>query len=114
MSKDILLPLRRIHGHFHEWTIKKNAAQHLRRAIRNASGPVALIVGTPDHENIGDSAIACAEAVFLRKLGFEPIEITTNEYRLNPMLLSHGVVSAALICFHGGGNMGNQWYRGRI
>lgn len=111
MNQDILQPLRRIHGHFHEWTIKKKAAQQLRRTIRNVSGPVALIVGTPDHENIGDSAIACAETAFLRKLGFEPIEITSNEYRLNPMLLSHGVVAHSLICMHGGGNMGNQWHR---
>lgn len=111
MNQDILLPLRRIHGQLHEWTSKKKAAQQLRWTIRNASGPVALIVGTPDHENIGDSAIAVAEAEYLRKLGFEPIEITTNEYRLNPMLLSPGVAGRALICLHGGGNMGNQWYR---
>ena len=111
MNKDILLPLRRIHGQFHEWRIKRKEAKQLRRMIGNASKPVALIVGTPDHENIGDSAIACAEAAFLQKMGFDTVEITTNEYRLNPMLLSPGVVSDSLICFHGGGNMGNQWHR---
>lgn len=64
--------------------------------VTSMNGQSALIVGTPDHENIGDSAIACAETAFLRKLGFEPIEIATNEYRLNPMLLSHGVVAHSL------------------
>ena len=91
MNKDILLPLRRIHGQFHEWRIKRKEAKQLRRMIGNASKPVALIVGTPDHENIGDSAIACAEAAFLQKMGFDTVEITTNEYRLNPMLLSAAV-----------------------
>lgn len=111
MNQDILLPLRRIHGQFHEWMIKQKAAQQLRRTIRNASRPVALIVGTPDHENIGDSAIVCAEEAFLRNLGFDTIEITTNEYRMNPMLLSPGVAGRSLIGLHGGGNMGNQWHR---
>lgn len=111
MDQDILLPLRRIHGRFHEWTVKNKEKRRLRRAVQNAAKPVALIIGTPDHRNIGDSAIAGVETVFLQKLGFYTIEITTNEYRCNPMLLSPGVVSNSLICFHGGGNMGNQWYR---
>lgn len=72
-----------------------------------------FLIGTPDHSNIGDSAIAMAEIDFLKKSGVKEKfikEITVDEYK------KYGSYVAELInrfsrpvFLHGGGNMGNQW-----
>ena len=41
----------------------------------------AFVIGTPTHNNIGDSAIALAEIQFLKQNGYKAVEeITLQEY----------------------------------
>lgn len=70
------------------------------------------VIGTPEHTNIGDSAIVIAEMEFLRKCGFNHSsikEITFKEYSSKRKLIKKVINKRCLICLHGGGNMGNQW-----
>lgn len=71
------------------------------------------LLGTPIHNNIGDSAIAYSEILFLRACGYEPFEITTGEYaKCEKRLLKR--LDGKVICLHGGGNMGNLWPKEEI
>lgn len=102
MSNDFLYPLRRWHGQRHE-----NAA--LRRRIK---GCRVLVPGTPEHQNLGDSAIVLAQIAFLQKCGFkrEQIqEITWSEYPDAVQVLKRSIGTKVLITQLGGGNMGSQW-----
>ena len=83
----------------------------LRKFIIHPFGNKVYIFDTPDHSNCGDAAIALAQAVFLRKSGY-------NEKRIKMILASEYaklremdflVGRKQLICGIGGGNMGNQW-----
>ena len=71
-----------------------------------------FLLGTPDHNNIGDSAIVIAELNFLHK-NFPKVvikEITTFEYINNEKRIARFVGNKQLLCLHGGGNLGNIWY----
>ena len=63
MGKDILYPLRSIHGKLYEYKLKIRAWKYLNFPL----GDKYYIMGTPTHTNIGDSAIALAERLFLEK-----------------------------------------------
>lgn len=77
----------------------------------NAKSPKTIfLLGTPNHNNIGDSAIALAEVLFMKKCGFEPKEITTNEFERYFKIVQNKT-REKLICLHGGGNMGDQWLK---
>lgn len=104
MRKDFLYPLRRLHGRMHESTV-------LRRRLRNCR---VLIPGTPEHENLGDSAIVLAQIAFLRQQGFseeEIQEITWSEYPGWSGWIHRYISKSALVAQLGGGNMGSQWKR---
>lgn len=75
-------------------------------------GKKVYIIGTPEHENLGDSAIAIAERIFLSSfLKDNRIkEITAPEYRYNNTIIKKHINKKRLICGIGGGNIGNQWY----
>ena len=75
-------------------------------------GKKCYVVGTPTHTNIGDSAIVIAELAFLSDLcGAEVIkEITFEEYRDHPGILKTAISPQSTVCWHGGGNMGDQWW----
>lgn len=112
MKKDILYPLRRMHGYIHEImeTNKKKLAMILY--VVYPFGKKVLIPGTPEHLNLGDSAIVIAEKAFLEKCGISSKrikEITFSEYKLYRNLLKKFVKSNVLIAQLGGGNMGDQW-----
>lgn len=71
------------------------------------------VIGTPNHTNVGDNAIAYAELLFLENCGIEKKhikEITFEEYKKYEAHFAKRLRSKKhLICMHGGGNMGNQW-----
>lgn len=111
-KKDILYPLRRLHGRLYEWKkIKKRKADFLRTLMHPLSGRV-FVFGTPDHENMGDSAIVLAEMRFLKSVGIDECrvkEITVTEYFRFKRHVDQSFNSSDVICWHGGGNMGNLW-----
>ncbi len=69
----------------------------------------ALLVCVPDHSNIGDMAIAVAEKAFLESLRISFVSLTSEECGQNLDMLKKAVKPDTLICFHGGGNIGNVY-----
>lgn len=76
-------------------------------------GKKAFFIGTPEYTNLGDSAIAIAQVLFLCKCGYKRNsikEITQSEYINFSGLINRYISKRHLICGIGGGNLGNQWY----
>lgn len=112
MKKDILYPLRRLHGYIHEkvYIRKKKAA--LFTAILSADRNKVALLGTPTHANIGDSAIVCAEYDFLKKSGVQAadiVELTYEDLIHFNYSLQKVLKKCSILCWHGGGNMGTLW-----
>lgn len=111
-KKDVLYPLRRIHGYVHE--VRKQYQKKIKLAVYLLLpiGRKVLILGTPEHQNLGDSAIVIAQRKFLEKCGISANrikEVTFSEYRLYRKPLEKLVNKNILITQLGGGNMGNEW-----
>ena len=88
MTRDILFPLRQLHGMLYEWYIRqKRKAEllkkpHLQEYMEKKSRcpDVVFLVLTPEHANLGDHAIAYAEAEMLKKAGIDYVEITGKTF----------------------------------
>lgn len=103
MKRDILYPLRRLHGCREKLAFWKFVNLPLRKKV--------YVLGTPAHTNIGDSAIALAEQWFLQKAMPDRCvkEFTTQETeRCNQYLMGLSKRNGKF-CWHGGGNMGDLW-----
>lgn len=89
---------------------KKTAAE-FKKVYRKDT---IFYVGTPPHGNIGDSAIAVATLQFFEKAGFKNIyEVPCPDYYLVKRLMKkYGKNN--LICFHGGGNMGELYFSNEV
>ena len=112
MSKDILYPLRCLHGRLREWNEKRKQGRQLQKYLSKPNGMRAIIPGTPLHLNLGDSAIALAQAAFLQKCGFSSddiLDISFSEYPRNRKKIRQMIRESDLIAQLGGGNMGSQW-----
>lgn len=74
--------------------------------------PILFLLATPNHGNVGDQAIAMAERYFLDKEVFQyyVVEIMYNEYLLWKEKLKNIIKKEDIICYHGGGNMGTQYF----
>lgn len=73
-------------------------------------GKTAYLLGTPVHDNIGDSAIAIAEKEFLLKNGYDSvIEITTPDIWEYGKCIGRLLPKDAAVYLHGGGNMGDLY-----
>ncbi len=94
--------------------------RHVRVKIRvcglcGRTNKKALLVGVPNHSNIGDMAITVAEKAFLKNCRISFASLTTNECEDNISMLKKAVRPDTVICFHGGGNLGNLYeYEERI
>lgn len=76
-------------------------------------GKKIYFIGTPEYDNLGDSAIAIAEKLFLKKQGYNQKRIksfTQSEFNNHYEKIKKHINNKHLICLIGGGNMGNQWY----
>ncbi len=107
--------LSRIYWWYHrrwEAYLERKRCRELRRRIRSPFGKKVYLIGTPTHENVGDSAIVLAQKAFLQKCGWEAervIEITDVQYRRDWEKICKWIPKGALITQLGGGHMGNQW-----
>lgn len=103
--KDVLYPLRVLHGQLHEW--RENELPYYWERFRHP-GAVYLVL-TPAHDNLGDHAIAYAEARMLKDLGVPYIEVSDDEinswFRKNCLHVMNG----RPILIHGGGNIGSLY-----
>ena len=117
MAKDILYPLRRLHGWLHEYPQYRRERNALKapyiqkiKAFQKDGIPFVFLLMTPEHGNVGDHAIAYAETELLRNAGISYIEITGKElYRLIPYKLM-GLMNGHPILMQGGGYLGTFWF----
>ena len=115
MLKQMLYPLRKKHGELHEKKLKKQKLVRQKEELQALTPSPIAVIGTPTHQNIGDSAIALAEIDFLKRC-FTPekqiAEITAEAYHNYEHLALEKITARpdVLICWHGGGNMGDLWF----
>lgn len=111
-NKDIFFPLRRLHGYIHETIQRYKSNICMACYLLFPLGKKVLIPGTPEHQNLGDSAIVIAQMYFLEKCGIPTDrikEITFSGYRQYAKLLCGLVNRNYLVTQLGGGNLGDQW-----
>ena len=92
----------------------KSLKQHFQifRFVRFPLGKKIYIIGTPEHDNIGDHAIAIAEQKFLVSNGWSAAkvkDISYVEYFDYSHLYKRYIRRNSLICGTGGGNLGDLW-----
>lgn len=108
----LIYRLRVFHGMLHEKRLEMQRAWRIWRYMTFPLGEKVYLLGTPEHTNLGDSAIVLAQKHFLQQQGI-PLsrikEISFSEYYRIRSRLRRFVDSKSLICLLGGGNMGNQW-----
>ena len=115
MSKtDILYPLRRVHGFCHEWLLKKRQNFQYGKYLGKKHGaPRYFVIDTPEHVNLGDSAIVLAQFSFLEKCGIprsDIKEITSSEHIKYDKIIKKYIRPKDIIVIDGGGSMGDQWF----
>lgn len=105
--------IRRLHGKLYRWKDKIKRKIFLWKYLSFPLGKKVYLIGTPTHTNIGDSAIVFAEILFLKRNGVpsERIkELTVEEImEFEKLVLSKINKQQMLVCWHGGGNMGDLW-----
>lgn len=71
----------------------------------------AFLVGTPEHDNLGDHAIALAERQFISKFfpEYEIVEISVESWRKYKVNLLTKTKAEDIFFLTGGGNMGNVY-----
>ena len=106
--KDILYPLRQLHGFIYETKLWHKKRKLYEKQFRKNSKTVFLVL-TPEHGNLGDHAIALAEINILKNSDINYIEITgrqLNEMRRKKEL---SLMNGFPILINGGGNLGTLW-----
>lgn len=101
MTDNLIYKLRVIHGKMREQILKIWKVCSIMRAK-------LVLIGTPTHPNIGDSAIAQAERLYLSQFG-KVVEITAHEFLSDRQLFKKYIKKKHIICLYGGGNMGDIW-----
>ncbi len=116
MGKDILYPLRRLHGWLHDYKEYNEERQELKRSVlrtvkefKKRKKLFVFLVLTPEHGNLGDHAIAYAETVLLKKMNIGYIEITGMQLGQLNALNIVDVMNGVPILINGGGNLGTLW-----
>ena len=110
MSADFLMPLRKKHGELYEWKLETRKRISILYGILKHK---VILVGTPEHDNMGDSAIVLAMYDFLECAGVPRdaiFEITYSEYNFIEEDLKWIPKKNKLILGVGGGNFGDLWF----
>ena len=70
-----------------------------------------FFIGTPEHTNIGDHAIAYATNIMLKKLYKDKLikEYTSNDFIYAKNVICKFIKDSDIIFLSGGGNLGNLW-----
>lgn len=113
MGKDLLYPLRRLHGLLIEEKLRRAEKARFKAILaekKQANPKVAYLVLTPEHTNLGDHAIASEETKLLQSLGIDYIEITGQQLETMQRKKQLGVMNKTPILINGGGNLGTLWF----
>lgn len=90
---------------------------YIFRTISPLNKKKIYVINTPLHTNIGDSAIAYAQNIFLQKNmsnDYKIVEVTSGEWGRFRKVLGLIVRKKDIIMQHGGGNMGYEWFNEEI
>ena len=68
-----------------------------------------VLIGTPEHNNIGDQAITLAEIQILQDLGIHYFEIPSGKFGKWKRKFAFAFPKNYTILYHGGGNLGSIW-----
>ena len=108
--KDILLPLRKLHGNIYEFRKRRKEALTIAKKFKTVGKDVVFFVLSPTHGNLGDHAIAEAAQKMLIVLRIPFIEVTTRQLGLLDAHKKLGVMNGRMIIVNGGGNLGTLWF----
>lgn len=113
MNKDLLYPLRKLHGMIVEgpqWlkTRRKLQKQFSREQALHEN--IVFLLMTPEYNNLGDHALAVAEKQMLQKLGIPYIEVTTSQLVFMKDQHCLSLFNGYPIIFSGGGYLGTLWF----
>ena len=114
MIRRVLNRIRYLHDCCHAKYKKFKEYVKTIKYLKTPFGKKVYVIGTPEHSNLGDSAIVISEKYFLTECGLSSKrvkEITFEEYMNNRKLICSLINKKQLICHVGGGNMGNQWIK---
>lgn len=115
IKRDILYPLRKIYWWIFPMRVAYRKKMQKFRLWKYLTFPLkrkVFLIGTPNHENLGDSAITLAQLHFLRENGWTEDrikEIPFDDYYRDWMLVNKWIPKGSLLAHLGGGHMGNQW-----
>lgn len=86
----------------------KNYQNELEKKINDSNSPNVYLIGTPEHNNIGDAAIAYAEIKFIENnfSSYNFIEVVETKVLDSISVLQKYITNQDLVFYHGGGNMG--------
>jgi exopolysaccharide biosynthesis predicted pyruvyltransferase EpsI/glycosyltransferase involved in cell wall biosynthesis len=100
----LLYYIREFYQHIHNRMIYKTACHR-------TSKPVIYLIGTPEHHNLGDHAIAYAEYQYLSsKFPDYTIQELSDQYLIFRLrMIKRFIQKTDIIVYHGGGNIGNQY-----
>lgn len=78
--------------------------------LRSKNRKTVFLLMTPEHENLGDHAIALAETQLLRSCGIDYVEITSNALDEMQQYGVLSIMNGCPILMQGGGYLGTLWY----
>lgn len=107
--KDLLYPLRVLHGRLHRRSRENRQLSEIKNRICTAEPDSVLFVLTPTHGNMGDHAIAAAVSDMLDELNLPYTEITAEELRLMERRKKMRLMNGRPVFINGGGNIGTLW-----
>lgn len=105
IMKDLLYSLRRLHGNLHDW--KRDIYPLYRQKLQNPEA--VFLVFTPEHNNLGDHAIAQSETTWLEDMDIPYIELTGRTLETLSRGKCLNLMNGRTILIHGGGYMGTIW-----
>ena len=85
--------------------------QTLFASADKVGGKRIFLIGTPEHSNIGDAAIALGEAEFIHRFfpEYRLIEVTYGNLGMWYSEICSIIQDGEMICLQGGGNLGNRY-----
>ena len=91
---------------------RKNAKRSIQQLWDTNFEKRCYVIGTPDHDNLGDHAIALSTIQYLAQIlkEYQIIDITEDEYwKYRDSLIANTNPDKDLIVLQGGGNIGDQY-----
>ena len=108
--KDVLYPLRKLHGLIHEWRTCVLPI-YLERVLKQKK---VFLIFTPEYGNLGDHAIAKSEKNLLDELNISYTEITGVQLKSIQGVGALRVFNGATILITGGGFLGTLWFSAEL